>query len=220
MWVKICGIRDLKTAGDVAALGPDAIGLNFYDGSPRRVEIDVAAEIVRRLPSGVEPVGVFVNHAVEDVIAIASHCGLTTVQMHGDETAHDLSELQHRSPALKIIRAHRLGREGSRGLADYLAECRKLGVRLMALLVDAHVDGAYGGTGKSVAWDEIAPNRREADWPPFILAGGLTPDTVATGIAAVQPWGVDVASGVESEPGGKDFERVKSFIDAARRAQQ
>lgn len=218
MWVKICGINDVKTADQVAAMGPDAIGLNFYAGTPRVVSLDVAAEIVRRLPAGIEPVGVFVNRDVADIIAICARCRLRTVQLHGDETPAQLAELHRRSDGLEIIRVHRLGADGVAPLADDLDKCRILGVRLRACLVDARVEGVYGGAGRTIAWDAVAQRRRGANWPPLVLAGGLRPDNVAAAIAAVEPWGVDVASGVESAPGVKDLSLVSAFIQSARSA--
>lgn len=216
MWVKICGIRDLPTAAAVAALGPDAIGLNFYAKSPRAVHVEVAAEIVRNLPETVEPVGVFVNHTVDEIFTICDRVGLETAQLHGDESPQILSELQQTRPSLKIIRAHRQGPEGLEELTQYLAQCRQLGVKLSACLVDARADGVYGGSGKTVHWASIAPDRRHADWPPLVLAGGLNAQNVAMAISVVEPWGVDVASGVESAPGVKNLDAVKAFIDWAR----
>ncbi|MEX2287805.1 MAG: phosphoribosylanthranilate isomerase [Planctomycetaceae bacterium] len=218
MWVKICGINDVKTAEQVAALAPDAIGLNFYSGTPRVVSQDIAADIVRRLPAGVEPVGVFVNHDVADIIAICARCRLRTVQLHGDETPAQVAELQRQSAGLKIIRVHRLGPDGVAPLAEDLDKCRHLGVQFYACLVDARVEGVYGGSGRTIAWDAIAERRRGTHWPPLVLAGGLRPDNVAAAIAAVEPWGVDVAGGVESAPGVKDLSLVSAFIQSARSA--
>ena len=200
MWIKICGIKDVATAEQVAALRPDAIGLNFYAESPRAVAVDVAAEIVRKLPAGVEAIGVFVNHSASDIISICSRCNIKTVQLHGDETPSQVAELFDRYSRLKIIRVHRLGDDGVAPMADDLAKIGKLGIPLHACLVDARVDGIYGGTGKTVFWEAIAKKQPRADWPQLVLAGGLKPDNVAAAIAAVEPWGVDVAGGVESSP--------------------
>lgn len=218
MWVKICGIRDVQTARGVAALRPDAIGLNFYAKSPRVVDARTAAEIVRDLPDGVEPVGLFVNHTVDEVVALCTEVGLRSAQLHGDETPRQVAELQHRLPSVKIIRALRVGPDGIESIKNYLSECERLGVKLAACLVDALVDGVYGGSGKTVAWDAIAASHRGPDWPPLVLAGGLNPQNVAQAIAAVAPWGVDVASGVETSPGKKDLAAVKSFIENSRDA--
>jgi phosphoribosylanthranilate isomerase len=215
MWVKICGIRDVSTAERVAALSPDAIGLNFYSPSPRFVSRDVAREIASRLPFAISAVGVFVNHSVMEIAETVSACGLTMVQLHGDEPPEFLATLQATLSAPPLIRAWRMGGD----LADleaYFTECRKLGVRLAGCLIDAKVSGSYGGTGRTPSWDMLRDSYRREAWPPLILSGGLTPDNVAEGIHVVGPWGVDVASGVESSPGVKDVDRVAAFIHEAR----
>lgn len=213
MWIKICGIRDVAMAQAVAEFRPAAIGLNFYAASPRAVRPDVAAEIVRALPPDVEPIGLFVNHAVADVLAICRECRLTTVQIHGDEPPELLAELRE----LRVIRAFRLGEEGLAPLGEYLDRCRALGALPHACLVDSKVDGAYGGTGRTPSWDVLRRDFQTANWPPLVLAGGLHPQNVERAIRAVNPWGVDVASGVESAPGVKSLALVESFIANAAR---
>jgi phosphoribosylanthranilate isomerase len=214
IWIKICGIRDVATARAVAALGPDAIGLNFYAGSPRAVSLETAAEIVGILPGAVVPIGVFVNHSAEEVRSICQRVELATVQIHGDESAGMIAQLGD----LRIIRAFRIGRDELSDVAASIGEIAATRVRLAGCLVDAHVAGAYGGTGQSPPWRLLADGWDRDNWPPMILAGGLTPENVADGIHAVRPWGVDVASGVESVPGQKDLERVRRFIATARAA--
>ena len=120
----------------------------------------------------------------------------------------------------KLIRAWRMGPEGLEELAGYLERCRELGIELSGCLLDARVEGVYGGSGKTVAWDVVSRDYQFADWPPLILAGGLTPQNVRQAIQAVHPWGVDVASGVESSPPRKDPDRVREFILQARRASE
>lgn len=217
MWIKICGIRDLATAEQVAALSPDAIGLNFYAPSPRCVSRATARQIVAQLPGDVAAVGVFVNHSIAEIVECVTDCGLSMVQLHGDERPEFLADLQAVLPNTPLIRAWRMGAD----LADleiYLADCQRLRVRLFGCLIDAKVAGTYGGTGHTPPWDVLRSSYRRATWPPLILAGGLTEANVAAGIAAVLPWGVDVASGVESSPGLKDLDRVSKFIAAARRS--
>jgi len=218
MWTKICGIRDVATAASIAALRPSAIGLNFFAGSPRHVLVDAAAEIVRALPAGVEAVGVFVNHSAAEVDAICARCGLRTAQIHGDEPPELLAEVSLRQPDLQIVRAFRMGAERLNPLGDYLEACRRLGVTLRACLVDARIAGQYGGTGQTVPWDILRDDYRRDKWPPLILAGGLTPENVAAAIRAADPWGVDVAGGVESSPGVKDPALVEQFLSEAGRA--
>jgi len=216
MWVKICGIKDLETAAAVAERRPDAIGLNFYPKSPRCVAPETAAEIVTLLPPTVEAVGVFVNHEIETVAAICRDCRLGTAQMHGDETPQQLAELRLTSPELKIVRGHRMGGEGIEPLETYLTTCQQQGVELTACLIDARVEGTYGGSGQVAPWSLLAEQYQRRSWPPLILAGGLNPANVAGAIEAVAPWGVDVASGVESSPGQKDLQAVEWFIASAR----
>ena len=214
MWVKICGIRDTATARAVSALRPDAIGLNFYSRSPRRVSPEIAREIVSALPAGVEPVGLFVNQPVAEVLATCRACGLKTVQLHGDEPPDVAAELAR--GGLNVIHAYRLGTGGLAPLEEYLAECGECGVRLFGMLIDACVEGQYGGTGATARWELLGDGQWRPDWPPLILAGGLRPQNVAAAVAAVRPWGVDVASGVESSPGEKDVQAIAEFIAAAR----
>lgn len=214
VWVKICGIRDIETARSVAALGPDAVGLNFYADSPRAVPPAVARKIVAELPSSVTPVGVFVNHPPADVHSTCEHVGLTTVQIHGDETPEMIAELH----GLEVIRAVRVAAATLGDVAALIERIAEAGVPLNACLVDAHVPGAYGGTGTLAPWKLLAEGWDRTHWPPLILAGGLNPDNVADAVRTVRPWGVDVASGVETAPGEKDLDRVARFIAAVRGA--
>jgi phosphoribosylanthranilate isomerase len=216
MWVKICGIRDPATAGNVANLRPDAIGLNFYPHTPRAVSVETAAEIVRQLPKEIEPVGLFVNHTAEEVRSICDQCNIRTVQLHGDEPPQLLADLQANNGELKIIRAYRMGTEGLDALAEYLAVCDRLNVKIFACLIDARVEGMYGGSGQTVPWDRMAAEYQRDDWPRLILAGGLKPENVSVAARTVRPWGVDVAGGVESSTGEIDLKLLERFITAAR----
>ena len=220
MWVKICGIRDAATAEQVVTLGPDAIGLNFFDKSPRCVERSVAAEIASAIPANVEAVGLFVNHELNDVLDTAQQCGLTMLQIHGDEPPDFLAALGAALPELKLLRAFRVDDRGLGDVADYLDECRKLDVCLAACLIDARVDGEYGGTGHTAPWDLLADQYDAARWPRMIVAGGLQPGNLADAIRTTRPFGVDVASGVESQRGVKDLTLVRDFIQVARQADQ
>ncbi len=219
MWTKICGIRDLETAAKIAALKPDAIGLNFFVKSPRRVDVETAVKISEALPSDIERVGLFVNHSNEDVLQICRECSLGTAQLHGDETPEFLAELQTADSDLKLLRAFRVDADsGCAEIEEFLARCEVLGVTLDGCLVDSRVEGEYGGTGHSAPWDLLRGQYDSRRWPRLILAGGLTPDNVADAICIVSPVGVDVASGVESSRGVKDLNLVADFIEAARRA--
>jgi phosphoribosylanthranilate isomerase len=217
MFVKICGIRDVETAVSAADAGVDAIGLNFYAKSPRVVAPAVAAEIVARLcdraGNAVEAVGVFVNHSAADIRAICQSCGLTTIQLHGDEPPELVAEL---SAEFRIVRAFRIGTEGLVALARYLNTCARSGAPPWACLADAKVEGCYGGTGHTAPWDLIARDYTAAEWPPLILAGGLRPENVGEAIRIVRPWGVDVAGGVESSVACKDVTLVRQFVQNAK----
>jgi phosphoribosylanthranilate isomerase len=201
--VKICGITRHEDAEQAAALGAWAIGFNFWPGSRRRVDPAVAAGIARELRRKVEPVGVFVNPTLDEVVRIAEGVGLTHVQLHGDEGPSFCTAVAERTGA-RVIKALGVGsgadvRDAERFHTDFH-------------MFDAAAGSAYGGTGRTFDWALVAQRRSKV---PLILSGGLTPENVAEGIAAVHPWGVDVASGVESAPGIKDPAKVEAFIAAA-----
>lgn len=209
IWTKICGIRDVETAQAVAAVKADAIGLNFYERSPRVVSVEIAREIVRCLPRHVEPVGLFVNHPLDAVQTISGVCGLRTIQLHGDEPPQTIAALT----AFRVIRAFRVGDAGLSEVTTYLAECLRLNALPWACLVDARVEGSYGGTGQVAPWDVLRREYNFRDWPPLILAGGLRPENVGEAIRTVQPWGVDVAGGVEATVACKDLAMVRKFVE-------
>ena len=216
MWVKICGIADESTAEAVCGLSPDAIGLNFHPASPRSVSPDVAARISQVVPDEVLRVGVFVNRAVSEIEDLANKCRLDQIQLHGDESPEQIAAVCSRLPNIPVVRAWRMGGESLTDLETHLSACRMLEIEPAGCLIDSRVPGAYGGTGHTIAWDALVRAYRRDTWPRLILAGGLTPDNVAEAIRATRPWGVDVASGVESAPGIKDIELVRRFIANAR----
>jgi phosphoribosylanthranilate isomerase len=202
--VKICGITRHEDAEHAASLGAWAIGFNFWEGSKRRCDPGVAAGIARALRRRVEPVGVFVNPTLDEVVRLAEGVGLTHVQLHGDEGPSFCTAVAERTGA-RVIKALGVGsgadiRDAERFHTDFH-------------LLDAAAGAAYGGTGRT--WDWALSLQRHSK-VPLILSGGLTPDNVAEGIAAVHPWGVDVASGVEAAPGIKDPAKVEAFIAAAQ----
>ncbi len=216
MWVKICGIHDCSTAQSVAQHQPDAIGLNFYPQSPRFVELETAKQIAEIIPKEISIVGVFVNEPLCEIASVAYQARLDFAQLHGEETPEFLAELQDSLPEVKLIRAWRMGLEALDDWAEYWEACEKLDINLAGCLLDARVDGVYGGSGKTVAWDIVQRDYQFQDWPPLILAGGLTPKNIAKAVNVVAPWGVDVASGVESSPAVKDTTKVREFIAQAR----
>ncbi|WP_437186471.1 phosphoribosylanthranilate isomerase [Planctomicrobium sp. SH668] len=211
MWVKICGIKEIRSAEEVIRFQPDAIGLNFFERSKRYVTPDVAKEIVRILPETICPVGLFVNHSLEQIRSIATTCGIRTIQLHGDETPDFVAELRD----FQIIRACRVGEEGLDTLQRELEEHQKRGTEIKSVLIDAKVEGSYGGTGHVAPWELLSQNWCP-DWPPMVLAGGLHPENVREAISTVRPFGVDVASGVEEFPGKQSPEAVRRFIEFSR----
>jgi phosphoribosylanthranilate isomerase len=218
MWIKICGLNDPATARAIAELRPDAVGLNFYEKSVRRVTPEVARQIVDELPPGVQPVGVFVDPTIESLMESLSWCRLGGVQIHSFELADCFSKLREARADLKRIRAFHVGSDSLKNLAEYFERNRLFSLNADACLVDAYSEGMFGGTGKMVSWDLLRNEYQTQEWPPLILAGGLRPENVGEAIDAVHPWGVDVSSGVESAPGVKDVALVERFIDEARRA--
>lgn len=218
MWVKICGVRDEATAERICQLSPDAIGLNFYSGSPRNVSREIATRIADVTGAAVQRVGVFVNQSASEIEDLVGACRLDAIQLHGDETAADISSIAGRLPGIRFYRAWRMEGESLAGLGEHLADCRARGNVPVGCLIDARVQGAYGGTGQVVPWAALAREYQRDVWPPLVLAGGLTDQNVMAAIRAVRPWGVDVASGVESAPGVKDLDLVRQFLKNARNA--
>jgi phosphoribosylanthranilate isomerase len=210
--IKICGITNVADALQAVELGADAIGLNFYSLSPRYVDPQIAGRIAQVLPPAVEAVGVFVNERLEEMKGVAGRAGIQTLQLHGAGV-----EISDPHPLRMVLASPVRDRDSMNVIADRLEHCRAHGWLPAAVLVDAHVPGSYGGTGAKAPWNLLADFR---PCVPLILAGGLDPDNVAEAIRIVQPYGVDVASGVERSPGKKDTDRMKRFIDNARTARE
>ena len=201
--VKICGITSEADALAAAEAGADAIGLMFYEGSPRHVTLEQAKAISAALPQHVMRVGVFVNAEEAFVHQALTECMLNILQFHGDETPEECS----RYPVM-TLKAFRV--QGEETLAELEA------YPSAGYLLDAYVKDALGGTGATFNWD-LAVRAQEFGKPIF-LAGGMTPENVAEAVRKVQPFGVDVSSGVESEPGRKDAEQMRTFVAAAKGA--
>ncbi len=200
--IKICGITNLEDALVAVEAGADALGFVFHTQSPRCIEPAVAKRIIAQLPPFVLPVGVFVNHEQETIRQVFDECGLVFAQLHGDETPMFCESLGR-----PVFRALRLRDRGSLlALAEYKG---RMGVR--GFVVDAFSSEAYGGTGQTVDWTLA---REVAKAAPILLAGGLTPSNVQEAIRQVQPYGVDVSSGVENRPGKKDHEKIRAFTQA------
>jgi len=201
--VKICGVTRLEDALAAARLGADAVGFNFWPRSKRYLPPGAALAIVRRLPPFVTAVGVFVDPTLDEVVRAAADSGIGVAQLHGDETP----ELC-RSLPLPVLKAIRVADASS---LDLLAVYE---TAVQGFLLDSASSG-YGGSGTAFDWSLAARAARER---PVVLAGGLHPGNVAEAVRAVRPWGVDVASGVESAPGVKDPEKMRAFLEGAREA--
>jgi phosphoribosylanthranilate isomerase len=211
--VKICGITSAEDARFAAEAGADAVGINFYEGSPRACSRAAARAIADALPAGVCKVGVFVNASLESIRSAAEEVGLDLVQLHGDEPPEFLAQLK----PLPIMRAVRIT-DDLAPVEAYLAQCHHLLATPRMLLVDRLHEGAFGGTGLQADWSAIAAQRSKLKGMPLVLAGGLKPDNVAEAIRAVRPWGVDTASGVEQSPGRKSPDLVRAFVQEAKAA--
>jgi phosphoribosylanthranilate isomerase len=198
MMVKICGITRQQDAEAAVAHGASAIGFIFWVGSPRFIDPYRARKIAKALPPFVSTVGVFVNQPKEYINGVASVVPLAVVQLHGDEPPVFASELSR--PVMKAITR---------------PESAKEWPAQVMLLFDAHDPVKRGGTGRVVDWTTAATVARERR---IVLAGGLTPDNVADAVAAVQPFGIDVSSGVELSPGIKDERRMAALFAAIQRS--
>ena len=204
--VKICGITNLDDARQAADLGAWAIGLIFWEGSPRRCELEAAEEICAELRRRVEPVGVFVNATLDEIAYVADRCSLAILQLHGDEGPAFCREAGRRT-GCKVMKAARVKDAGSiRALASFETDYHML---------DAHRSGQVGGTGETFQWELVKLHGRHV---PIVLSGGLTPDNVAEAIATTQPFAVDTASGTEASPGRKDPAKVEAFLRAVSQA--
>jgi len=203
--VKICGITRFDDAEAAVELGAWAIGLIFAP-SPRQVDPAEAERIGRQMARRTEVVGVFVNAPMEEVVALADIAHFTAVQLHGDEGPAYAREIARRTGA-KVIKAI--------PAKDPAAVRRLSAFRTDFHMLDAYVPGQRGGTGKTFQWDYVRHHTRHV---PLILSGGLTPDNVAEGIAATEPFGVDTASGTEAAPGVKDHAKLTAFFRAVAHA--
>jgi phosphoribosylanthranilate isomerase len=216
MRIKICGIRTYDEAMAIIEAGADILGFNFYPQSPRYIAPGDALKLAVRLQAtlreemaNITLVGVFVNANPQYAHALTADCLLDRIQLSGDEPPGDLEILGERS--YKVLRP-----PDETALEDAVRLYPKR-VLAPAWMIDTYLPGQYGGTGQPADWGMI---RRFAEKEPIILAGGLRADNVAEAIRLVHPWGVDVASGVESAPGVKDLEKVRAFIRAVKECEE
>jgi len=199
--IKICG---LTRPEDVLLLGElpiDFAGFIFVPNTPRFVEPEKAAKLIRLLPDEIQPVGVFLDEKPEIVRETADICGLKILQFHGGERPEYCEQFNR--PYFKVIRVN--------GSCEVIIQD---GYRPRAFLLDTFIQGAAGGTGETFDWS-VARIVIESGLP-VILAGGLTPDNISRAVEEVHPWGVDVSSGVESSPGIKDPEKMRQFVEQLR----
>ena len=198
MFVKICGITRLEDAQAAVDAGANALGFVFWPKSPRRVDVERAREIAAALPEDVTTVGVFVDQAPNDVNDVARRVGLRAVQLHGSEDGEYVRAMTR--PVIKAV-----------AVVGSQAPDVNAWPSSVTVLLDVHDPVKKGGTGKTIDWTVAASvaGRRNV-----LLAGGLTPQNVGEAIARVRPYGIDVSSGVEAEPGIKDHGRIKALFEA------
>jgi phosphoribosylanthranilate isomerase len=202
--VKICGITDAGDARQAVDLGAWALGMIFWDQSPRRCSVPAAEEIASSVRREVELAGVFVNATLDEVASAADRYELTLVQLHGDEGPAYCREVARRT-GTRVIKAARVRDAASvRDLEAFHTDFH---------LLDAAVPGQRGGTGQSFSWDLAAAHRGGV---PMVLSGGMNPDNVAEAIRVTAPFAVDTASGTERAPGRKDPDKVEAFFRAVR----
>jgi phosphoribosylanthranilate isomerase len=202
--IKFCGITRPEDADFAVSLGAWAVGMILWAGSDRVVLPQEAADIAGAVGKRAEVAGVFVNPELDELTELADLVGLTMVQLHGQEGPRFCGEAARRTgcKVIKVARVH--DRADIQALTPFHTDFH---------LLDTFVKGRPGGTGATFNW-ELAAGRRAKSLPPLILSGGLTPENVGEAIQIVRPYGVDVASGVESAPGVKDHERMRAFAAA------
>lgn len=206
-WVKICGLTNWDDAELVASSGANALGFIFA-ASKRQISPQKAKEIISYLPRDLEKVGVFMDQDSREVRKIAEYCSLTGLQFHGNEPPQYCKDFKD----FTVIKAFRVNTErGWQGIATYIKT-----KSVDRILLDTYVPGVPGGTGKTFPWN-LVNSRKNWEEIPLIIAGGLNPENVAIVIREVKPFGIDVGSGVEREPGKKDEQKIKQFIHEVKK---
>jgi phosphoribosylanthranilate isomerase len=204
--IKVCGITELEDARAAVAAGADGLGFIFVAKSPRVVDPDMVRAITDELPPFVDSIGVFCDEEIKVVEEIVNYCRLTLVQLHGSESPEYCKNIS--CPVIKSFAMH--GDSGSEKLAAYSEV-------VSGFLLDTYHEDLAGGTGKVFDWELIEQIQPPG---PIILAGGLNPENVGAAIRQVKPFAVDVNSGVEYQPGRKDTDKLKSFADEVRKADE
>jgi phosphoribosylanthranilate isomerase len=216
IWVKICGNTSLQDARLAVEAGADAVGFVFAL-SPRRVTAAEVATIAPHLPATVEKIGVFVDAGLDEIYSTVRACGLTGVQLHFEAGPELPTKLRERlGPQLRILRVVHFDAAAAELIAEQIAQHAQ-NPHVDAVLVDSRTATAVGGTGATFDWVEARKTVfGDAGRLKLIAAGGLSPANVAAAIATLRPWGADVVSGVEAEPGRKDQDKVRDFVARAR----
>lgn len=214
-WVKICGTTNLDDAKAAVNAGADALGFIFAP-SPRQITEEAAAEMIDALPATVKKIGVTLNQSPDVIAKLAQNVGLTGIQLHGDEPGDQMwayrSALAPRM-IIKTLQAQQVLAGGDDFLYSYLRESEFFD----AVLLDAGTATNPGGTGVTFDWSALVSIVSHIQqWIPVIIAGGLSPANVSEAVRLFAPWGVDVVSGVESEPGRKDVAKMTAFVASAR----
>lgn len=205
--VKICGTTNWADAKAALDAGASALGFNFYRPSPRYIAPRAAGEIIRRMPRRASAVGVFVDEPTERVLTMAQAAGVTLVQLHGRELPRAVSALRERYLVIKAFQVR----------SDFVPARLARYADAAAFLLDGFRVGLLGGTGQTFDWRLASASKR---YGPVILAGGLTPENVARAIAEVEPFAIDVSSGVEARPGKKDARKIRALMRAVEQAQR
>jgi len=203
----MCGTTNSEDARAAVQAGVDALGFIFVERSPRFITVPKAKEIIAGLPPFVDPVGVFIDHDLKEMVEIARGIGLAYLQLHGKEDPDYCLHAARMAGPCKIIKAFRVGEKSEP--VDFI----KYNNVVKGFLLDTYVKGQAGGTGETFEWQLVERLNLQR---PVILAGGLRPENIMEAIRAVKPYGVDVNSGIESSPGIKDHGRLYELIDQVR----
>ena len=204
MKVKICGITNREDALLAVDLGADALGFIFVSSSPRYIQPTIASNIIKELPPFITTVGVFVDPSEEEISSVIQQSGITSVQLHGNESPQFCTKMQ-----ITVIKAFRVDKNFQvSGLSKY---------EVSSFLLDTYVEGSLGGTGKTFDWKTAIEAKKIGK---IILAGGLHPENIVEAIQVVQPYAVDVNSGVEQAPGRKDREKLVRLFKNIQKAQE
>ena len=202
--IKICGITNLDDGLEAIAAGVDALGFVFVPNTPRYITPSQAKLVIKQLPPFITNVGLFVDNEIGEIEDIVNHCKLDAVQLHGNESPEMCTKIRFQTKVIKSFHVKKELQVLRNEIENY---------RVDAYLLDTFIKGKAGGTGQTFDW-RIAEGLSQR----IIVAGGLTPNNIGTAIAQLQPYGVDVSSGVEKSPGKKDTNKIYSFVRQVRKA--